>query len=117
MVNCLSEIAQYVYDKHGKFSDTIPTMVLPGYVQAQHIDTEYHDTHFQTGAYLETHALKGRREEAQTAFNSSAPDWTLGRTLRTFKRAAFREIYRRLCLHPCTSGSWTTFASRVTASR
>lgn len=56
MIACLSEIARYVYDKHGKFPGTIPTMVLAGYVQAHHIDTGYYDTHFQPGAYLETHA-------------------------------------------------------------
>ncbi|HUG13651.1 MAG TPA: hypothetical protein VMM78_01425 [Thermomicrobiales bacterium] len=56
VVDCLSEIAQYVYDKHGKFPGTFNTIVLPGAVQAQHIDTEYYDTHFKPGAYLETHA-------------------------------------------------------------
>jgi hypothetical protein len=56
MVDCLSEIAQYIYDKHGKFPGTIPTMVLPGYVQAHHIETGYYDEYFQPGAYLETHA-------------------------------------------------------------
>jgi hypothetical protein len=55
-VDCMGEIAQYVYDKHGKFPGTMPTIVLTGYVQAQHIDTEYYDTHFQPGAYLESHA-------------------------------------------------------------
>jgi hypothetical protein len=60
-VACLSEIAQYVYDKHGKFPGTITTMVLPGFVQAHHIDTEYYDTHFQPGAYLETHATHMQR--------------------------------------------------------
>ena len=55
-VECMGEIAQYVYDKHGKFPGTIPTIVLTGFVQAQHIDTEYYDTHFQPGAYLESHA-------------------------------------------------------------
>ena len=61
MVDCLGEIAQYVYDKHGKFPGTIPTMVLPGFVQAHHIDTGYYDTHFPPGAYLETHASHMRR--------------------------------------------------------
>lgn len=61
MVDCLSEIAQYVYDKHGKFPGTMPTMVLPGYVQAHHIDTDYYDTHFPPGAYLETHATHMQR--------------------------------------------------------
>lgn len=55
-VDCLSEIAQYVYAKHGKFPGSITTMVLPGIVQAQHIDTDFYDTHYQPGAYLDTHA-------------------------------------------------------------
>jgi hypothetical protein len=33
-VDCLAEIAQYVYVKHGKFPGTLTTLVLPGYVQA-----------------------------------------------------------------------------------
>jgi hypothetical protein len=60
-VDCLGEVAQYVHDKHGKFPGTISTIVLPGFVQAQHIDTEYYDAHFQPGAYLETHAEHMRR--------------------------------------------------------
>lgn len=60
-VDCLSEVAQYVYEKHGKFPGTITTMVLSGFVQAHHIDTEYYDTYFQPGAYLETHARHAER--------------------------------------------------------
>lgn len=56
MVDCLGEVAQYVFDKHGKFPGTVPTIVLPGYIQAHHIDTGYYDEHYQPGAYLETHA-------------------------------------------------------------
>lgn len=56
MVDCLAEIANYVYDKHGKFPGTIPTIVLPGYVQAHHLDTAYYDAHYHPEAYLETHA-------------------------------------------------------------
>jgi hypothetical protein len=55
-VDCLGEIAQYIYDKHGKFPDTFTTIVLPGFVQAQHIDTEFYDTYYKEGAYLDTHA-------------------------------------------------------------
>lgn len=61
IVDCLSEIAQYVYDKHGRFPGTVRTIVLPGYVQAHHIDTEYYDAHYQPGAYLETHAKHWER--------------------------------------------------------
>jgi hypothetical protein len=31
-------------------------MVLTGYVQAVHLDTDYYDTHFQPGAYLPAHS-------------------------------------------------------------
>lgn len=55
-VDCMGEVAQYVYDKHGVFPGTRTTIVLPGYVQAHHIDLEYYDTHFKPGAYLPTHA-------------------------------------------------------------
>jgi hypothetical protein len=54
-VECLGEVAQYIYDTHGRFPSTYTTMVLTGYVQAVHIDTDYYDTHFQPGAYLATH--------------------------------------------------------------
>lgn len=54
-IDCLSEVAQYVYDTYGKFPNTFTTMVLSGYVQAVHIDTDFYDTHYQPGAYLPTH--------------------------------------------------------------
>lgn len=54
-VSCLGEVAQYVYDTYGRFPSTSTTIVLTGYVQAVHIDVEYYDTHYQPGAYLETH--------------------------------------------------------------
>jgi hypothetical protein len=55
-VECLGEVAQYIYDKYGKFPGTFNTIVLPGVVQAQHIDTEFYDRYYQPGAYLKTHA-------------------------------------------------------------
>ena len=55
-IDCLGEMAQYVYDKYGKFPGTLTTIMLPGYVQTVHIDTEYYDTHFKPGAYLHSHA-------------------------------------------------------------
>ena len=54
-VECLGEVAQYIYDTYGRFPGTIPTMMAGPYVQAQHIDLEFYDTHFRPGAYLETH--------------------------------------------------------------
>lgn len=63
-VACVGEVAQYVYDKHGRFPATFPTMVLTGYVQALHLDTDYYDTHFQPGAYLRTHRQHWERWHA-----------------------------------------------------
>jgi hypothetical protein len=55
LVESLGEMAQYVYDAYGKFPATIPTILVSGYVQAQHIDLEYYETHFKPGTYLPTH--------------------------------------------------------------
>lgn len=61
MVDCLTEIARYVHEKHGRFPGTVSTMVLPGYVQAHHLDLAFYDTHYRDGAYLDTHAEHMRR--------------------------------------------------------
>jgi hypothetical protein len=55
-VDCMSEVARYVHGKYGKFPGTRSTIMLPGFVQAHHIDTAFYDTHYAEGAYLETHA-------------------------------------------------------------
>ena len=55
-VSYLGSVAQYVYEQKGRFPGTFTTMVLPGYVQAVHLDTDYYDKHYSEGAYLETHA-------------------------------------------------------------
>lgn len=55
-VDCMAEVAQYIYEKYGKFPGTRSTMVLPGFVQAHHLDTDFYDTHYREGAYLPTHA-------------------------------------------------------------
>jgi hypothetical protein len=34
----------------------VPSIALTGYVQAQHIDTDFYDEHYESGAYLRTHA-------------------------------------------------------------
>ncbi len=54
-VECLGEIAQYIYDTYGRFPGTVPTMLMAIYVQAQHIDLEFYDAHYKDGAYLDTH--------------------------------------------------------------
>ena len=63
-VACLTEVAQYVYDTNGRFPDTFTTIVLTGYVQAVHLDTEFYDTYYQEGAYLPAHAEHWQRWHA-----------------------------------------------------
>jgi len=54
-------VAQYVYDAYGKFPGAFNASVLPGFVQAVHLDTAFYDTHYRDGAYLDTHAEHMRR--------------------------------------------------------
>jgi hypothetical protein len=54
-VDCLSEVARYIHDKYGKFPGLRTTIMLPGFVQAHHIDTDFYDKHYKPGSYLETH--------------------------------------------------------------
>lgn len=60
-VDCLAEVAQYIYDRFGKFPGIRSTVMLPGFVQAHHIDTDFYDAHYRPGAYLETHSGHLRR--------------------------------------------------------
>lgn len=64
-VDCMSEVARYIHDKHGKFPGTRSTIVLPGYVQAHHLDTDFYDAHYREGAYLRTHAEHMQRWHGQ----------------------------------------------------
>ena len=54
--DCIVLMAQYVYDRFGKFPGTVPSILLFIYLQAHHLDLEFYDHHFQPGAYLHTHA-------------------------------------------------------------
>jgi hypothetical protein len=56
LVACLAEVAQHIYDTRGRFPATFSTIVLPGFVQVVHLDTDFYDRHFQPGVYLQTHA-------------------------------------------------------------
>lgn len=56
VLECVAWIAQYVFDRFGKFPGTVPTMAVRTFLQAQHLDLEFYDTFYQPGAYLQTHA-------------------------------------------------------------
>jgi hypothetical protein len=70
-IDCMSTIAQYIVDTYGKFPATMPTIALTGYVQVQHIDTEFYDEHYAPGAYLQTHATHMDRWHARTQEGST----------------------------------------------
>ena len=53
---CVALMAQYIYDRFGKYPGTVPTIFCLTYLQAHHLDLEFYDHHFQPGAYLQTHA-------------------------------------------------------------
>jgi len=53
---CVALMAQFVYDRFGKFPATVPTIFAGPYLQAHHLDLEFYDTYFTEGAYLDTHA-------------------------------------------------------------
>ncbi len=54
--DCVATMAQYVFDKFGKFPGTVPTIFILTYLQAHHLDLEFYDKYFSDGGYLETHA-------------------------------------------------------------
>ncbi|MGY6706694.1 MAG: hypothetical protein ACXIVF_00075 [Rhizobiaceae bacterium] len=60
-IDCMVEVATYIHEKFGKFPGTFTTIVLTGFVQAVHLDTEFYDAHYRPGAYLDTHAHHMRR--------------------------------------------------------
>jgi hypothetical protein len=79
-----------------KFPGTFTTIVLPGFVQAQHIEMEYYDTHFQPGADLETHAshMQQWHDQRLRVFVSSTLDELAP------ERAAAREAITQMRLTP-----------------
>lgn len=55
-IECVSEVAQYIYDTYGKFPATLPSIYARLYAQAQHIDLDFYDQFYGSEAYLHTHA-------------------------------------------------------------
>src|SRR5918999_5161932 len=53
---CVALQAQYVFDTFGRFPGTVPTVFIMNYVQAHHLDLDFYDRSFKSGAYLRTHA-------------------------------------------------------------
>jgi hypothetical protein len=53
---CTALMAQYIYDRFGKFPGTVAAMHILTYLQAHHLDLDFYDYYFEPGAYLKTHA-------------------------------------------------------------
>lgn len=53
---CVTTMADYVYDRFGRFPATVPAVFVLMYLQAHHLDPAFYDEHFEAGAYLKTHA-------------------------------------------------------------
>lgn len=53
--DCVSTMAQYIFDRFGKFPGTVPSVFALTYLQAQHLDLAFYDHHFEPGFYLQTH--------------------------------------------------------------
>jgi hypothetical protein len=55
-IECIGEMAQYIYSTYGRFPARYPTILLRIYAQAHHLEHEFYDQFFGQGAYLQTHA-------------------------------------------------------------
>ena len=55
-VDCVTTIAQYLFDEFGRFPATVPSIFTMMYLQAHQLDTDFYDKYFEPGAYLHTHA-------------------------------------------------------------
>jgi hypothetical protein len=55
--SCIALQAQYLYDTFGKFPGTVPSMFVIMYLQAHHLDLDFYDKFYKSGAYLKTHAM------------------------------------------------------------
>lgn len=54
--DCVATMAQYVFDKFGKFPGSVPTIFCLTYLQAHHLDLDFYDHYFDANSYLYTHA-------------------------------------------------------------
>ena len=61
IVDCVVEVAQYIYDTYGKFPGTVPSIFVRYYVQAHRLDIDFYDKHFKNASYLDTHKSNATR--------------------------------------------------------
>ena len=63
-IDCIGEMAHYIYSTYGRFPARFPTILLRIYAQAHHLELEFYDRFFDAGAYLQTHAEHMQRWHA-----------------------------------------------------
>ncbi len=61
LVDCVTAIAQYIYDTFGKFPGTVPSILIRYYTQAHRLETGFYDKFFAEGSYLPSHARSAAR--------------------------------------------------------
>ena len=55
-IACTKAICNYIYETYGRFPGSLDAMHLMWFMQAHHLDTDYYDRFFRSGAYGHTHA-------------------------------------------------------------
>jgi hypothetical protein len=55
-IACTKAICNYIYETYGRFPGSLDAMHLMWFMQAHHLDTDYYDRFFRSGAYGLTHA-------------------------------------------------------------
>lgn len=63
-IECIGEMAHYIYSAYGRFPARFPTILLRIYAQAHHLEQEFYDMFYGEGAYLQTHAQHMERWHA-----------------------------------------------------
>ena len=50
VIECVSDICQYIFDTHGRFPAHVDAIHVPGvWLQVHHVDIEYYDRYFCNG--------------------------------------------------------------------
>jgi hypothetical protein len=55
-IACSKAVCNYIYETYGRFPGSLDAMHLMWFMQAHHLDTDYYDMYFRSGAYGPTHA-------------------------------------------------------------
>ena len=55
-IACTKAVCNYIHQTYGRFPGNVDAMHLMWFMQAHHLDTDYHDRFFRPGAYGATHA-------------------------------------------------------------